>query len=118
MRVQVGILSLVVLLTGAVSAARADWPREMQAGEGRILMYQPQVGKFDGTVLEARTAVSVNLEGEEPVFGAVWIECLVDTDRDTRTVTVLDHSVNREFVLGARPRGSAVLTPDLGMVDV
>ena len=44
-------------------------------------------------VLLLVAAVSVKRDTGEPQFGAIWVECLVDTDRDTRIVSVLEVSV-------------------------
>jgi hypothetical protein len=50
-------------------------------------MYQPQIESFTGNKLEARAAISVtNLEYTSPVFGAMWFDCNVSTDRDERVV--------------------------------
>ena len=56
-----------------------------------IVMYQPQLESFDDNKLTARAAVSVTRTGQtEPVFGAVWLNARVSTDRDSRVVTLLD----------------------------
>ncbi|MCZ6916544.1 MAG: carbohydrate-binding family V/XII, partial [Gemmatimonadetes bacterium] len=72
------------------------WPREIRVGTATILMYQPQPESFEGNMLSARAAISVERsEGAELQFGAVWITSRVETDRDTRIVRVLDATVNR-----------------------
>jgi len=61
-----------------------------------VVIYQPQPEKLDGNQLKARAAVAVELKGSsEPVFGAVWFEARLDTDRAERTATVVDVSVTR-----------------------
>ena len=70
------------------------WPREIEDPRARIVIYQPQVDSFVGNDLSARAAISVTLTGKtEPVFGAAWIESRVSTDRDDRTVTILETRV-------------------------
>ena len=70
------------------------WPREIEDPRARIVMYQPQVDSFVGNELTARAAISVTLTGKtQPVFGAAWLESRVDTDRDDRTVTILETRV-------------------------
>ena len=46
--------------------------------------------------LTARAALSVTTPGsDQPVFGTAWIESRVSTDRDDRTVTILETNVPR-----------------------
>lgn len=77
--------------------ARAlDWPQEVTASEGTIVVYQPQPEKLQGNLLSSRAAVSLELEGQdEPIFGAMWFSSRIDTDRDAGTVLVRDISVTR-----------------------
>ena len=73
-----------------------SWPKEITVPEGVVVIYQPQPEKLDGDRLEARAAVGVEVTGStEPVFGAVWLEARLDTDRAERTATIADVSVTR-----------------------
>ena len=73
-----------------------DWPREVSSSEGLVTMYQPQIEDYSGTSLKARAAVSIVPEGTaEPVFGALWVNCTVLTDRPSRTVRVEEMDVRR-----------------------
>ncbi|MBN1345215.1 MAG: hypothetical protein JXQ73_21150 [Phycisphaerae bacterium] len=79
-----------VVLGRSAGAEESEWPREIQAPEAKIVVYQPQLESFKGNTLTARAAVSVTPSGAaEPVFGAVWLKCRVETDRDSRTVTLV-----------------------------
>jgi len=73
-----------------------EWPKEIVGPQGSVLLYQPQVERFDGNVLEARAAVSVKTKANEgaPVFGAIWIVARVDTDREARMVYIRDIEVS------------------------
>jgi hypothetical protein len=83
------IAALAVFPAQTVDAAEEDWPQEIIVPEGKIVMYQPQLESFKGDKLTARAAISVTKKGEsEPVFGAVWLEARVQTDRNTRIVTL------------------------------
>src|SRR6187549_774881 len=86
-------LSLVLLITVTSGFAQAQWPRVIEAKEAKITMYQPQPEALSGDKLTARTAVSVTPKSGEPVFGAVWIESRVATDRTTRIVTLINVNV-------------------------
>ena len=69
-------------------APDVGWPQELLGHDGTaIVIYQPQVEVFTDNRLAARAAVSVKTEatGSTPVFGAIWIEAKLDTNRDTRT---------------------------------
>ena len=70
------------------------WPQENDHPQARIVLCQPQIDTFVGNDLAARAAIPVTLTGKtEPVFGAAWIESRVDTDRDDRTITILETRV-------------------------
>jgi hypothetical protein len=89
--------AIFTLLSGhPVLLAQEDggWPREIDAAEGRIVIYQPQVETFKGDRLTGRAAVSVTPKGKtEPTFGAMWMNARVSTDRDNRTVEILDSKI-------------------------
>ena len=94
------ILFVTCLLLFSSGWAQEDatdgWPREITVAQGVVVIYQPQPEKLDGNQLKARAAVAVELKGSsEPVFGAVWFEARLDTDRTERTATVVDVSVTR-----------------------
>lgn len=75
-------------------AGEPRWPREIDAPEAEIVVYQPQLESFAGNKLTARAAVSVTPKGAtDPVFGAAWFKCKVETDRDSRMVTLVDLEV-------------------------
>ncbi len=85
---------LVICWTVTLSAQ--DWPREVVSPQGNITMYQPQIESFKGNALSARAAISITPSGkDEPVFGAVWLECRVSTDRTNRTVKLEDVKVKQ-----------------------
>ncbi|HEY2589147.1 MAG TPA: hypothetical protein VGI81_25615 [Tepidisphaeraceae bacterium] len=80
----------------AEAAAVSRWPLRLQTQEGLITIYQPQLRDFDGNQLKGRAAVSVLAPGQqEPIFGAMWMESRVATDRVARTVQVLDTTVTK-----------------------
>lgn len=95
------------LLVSAICAADTgtnEWPREIYLPEGQVVIYQPQPETFKDDKLTARAAVSVTLKDTtEPVFGAVWLDARVSTDRDARTVTVLDITVPKVVFHDATP---------------
>ncbi len=101
-----GIIVIVMALciAGSVWAVEPDWPREIETPEAEIVMYQPQLESFEGNRLTCRAAVAVTPQGRtEPVFGAVWIDARVSTDRDNRIVRCLDVDVSEAKFPNAEP---------------
>lgn len=94
---------LIALLCVASPLKADDWPREFDSPDGTITIYQPQIGSYQGNSLSARAALALALPGSnEPVFGSVWLDCHVLTDRPSRTVKILDAKVRQiRFPSGA-----------------
>ena len=91
------IFSTLMACVSAVQAQEISWPQELVSDNGAVvLIYQPQVEVFTGNSIEARAAVSVKTAatGDVPVFGAVWIEAKLDTNRDTRTAIIRDIEIS------------------------
>ncbi len=89
------LLSIAVLFCVVFSAVAKEsatgvsseltWPREIVTPEATITIYQPQLEEFEGNKLASRFAASVQSpKMKEPVFGAVWVEARVETDRDMK----------------------------------
>lgn len=82
----------VIVVAAAVSAASVssqetqNWPREIETDGALIAIYQPQLESFTYDKLSARSAVMVRPKNGEPVFGAMWFDARVSTDRDARMV--------------------------------
>jgi hypothetical protein len=76
------------------NAQALKWPRDIFVTEGKIVVYQPQLETFKDNTMTARAAVSFTKTGEtEPVFGVVWFKARVSTDRNARTIEILDVDV-------------------------
>ncbi len=89
------VAAAIVLFALAISprASAVSWPQEIAAEDGSsVILYQPQIEAFSGNSLAGRAAVSVKTaaSGNVPVFGAVWFEAKIDTDRDARTALIRD----------------------------
>jgi hypothetical protein len=69
------------------SAPGISFPKEITAATGQIItIYQPQPENLTGNKLTGRSAISVRkTKSAEPVFGAVFYEATIATDKDTRT---------------------------------
>jgi hypothetical protein len=72
------------------------WPREMNVNGAAVLIYQPQIDKWDGNQFEARAAVAVRPPGApQPSFGVIWISARTDVDKERGLVTLHDIKVPR-----------------------
>jgi hypothetical protein len=101
-----GLTSPLIILLSRQTANADDigWPREIDAPMAKVVIYQPQLETFNGERLTARATVSVTQKDKtEPVFGAVWFDCRVITDRDTRTVTIAEVKVPQVKFANATP---------------
>jgi hypothetical protein len=87
-------LPLVLLLGLAPIVEAMQWPQQITADEGTIVVYQPQPETLKGNVLTGRAAMSLQ-DGsiEQPIFGAFWFESRISTDHDAGTVLIRDLKV-------------------------
>jgi hypothetical protein len=91
---------------GAVQAATSpapEWPLRIEGARLPIVLYQPQPDTLEGDKLTGRAAVSIQPAGKDPVFGAVWMEARIKTDRGARQVTFEDIKIPRLKFTGATP---------------
>ena len=96
-RYQFGMLFCLIACTcmQAKSEEANSWPRKIEKGDATIIIYQPQTESLTANKLESRAAVSLtNKEYTTPVFGAMWFECEIFTDKDDRTVDLLNVKVS------------------------
>jgi hypothetical protein len=77
-----------LLSTWGGEAAAIGWPQEIDAPEGTIVVYQPQPERLDGNTLSGRAAMSLEIDGRDPIFGAFWFEASIDTDTDSGTAWI------------------------------
>ena len=87
-----------------------EWPITFETAKGRFVLYLPQPETFRGDKITARAAVSATPAGKtQPVFGAIWFEARVLTDRDNRTVTIVEMSVPQVRFPNASPENQAAV---------
>jgi hypothetical protein len=88
---------------GPVQPSR--WPMHVTSAEGAdVTIFQPQLEDFQGNTLTGRAAVAVIPSGQQtPVFGAIWLQSRVETDRSARTVQVLDVQVTKVLFPSTAP---------------
>src|SRR5262245_21535223 len=109
------VLVLCTLMNRPSFAAQAkpteqQWPLRIEGGRAPIVLYEPQPETLKDDKLTARAAVSVQPKNQSPVFGAVWFEARVTTDRKARTVTVEEVQVPRARFAGSTPEKEQMLS--------
>ena len=89
----IGLFLLAVSFAAPASAT--SWPQELPTKSGgSVLIYQPQIEEFTDNRLAGRAAIAYKeTEESAPVFGAIWFESKIDTNRDTRTADIRDIDV-------------------------
>ena len=88
-----------------------EWPRVIEDDGITFTVYQPQIDKFDSTVLEARAAVQVEAtvdDKKQTTYGVVWIKANTFIDKEAGLVQLDDIQITKvEFPDGGR-QGRAV----------
>jgi len=88
--------ALCLILLSAPALATLEWPQEIDAPEGTVVIYQPQPEALAGNVLSGRAAIALEPKGQDaPIFGVMWFTAKIDTDRDSDTAIVRDVTVER-----------------------
>jgi len=84
------VLSAFFLLASLDAFSQSKWPQEIILDNGvKITIYQPQPESLNGNKLLTREVLSVKKsKNEEPVFGVVWTETILVTDKDSRMATM------------------------------
>ena len=82
--------SVMQAATAAPDKQEPEWPKKISKDEAQISIYQPQINSLEGDLLDARAALSVKRKGEKLVFGAMWFTSKLETDFDTRLVSLND----------------------------
>ncbi|MDX1393027.1 MAG: carbohydrate-binding family V/XII [Gemmatimonadota bacterium] len=73
-----------------------EWPQEITATEGTIVVYQPQPERLTGNVLSGRAAMALELDDrEDPVFGAFFFDARLSNGSDEQRLLVRDFDVTR-----------------------
>jgi hypothetical protein len=108
------LAATIALVLGAGSVADAkkfdsQWPKVIKKSKGKVVVYQPQIETFDDILLTGRSAVSVTLEKQSAVFGAIWYEAKVDVDREDRVVKLKEVKVTNAKFPDAKPESVAEL---------
>ncbi len=92
-----------------VPATERPWPREFTENGVTLTVYQPQVEKWDGIKLQARSAVSIqNPANPSPSYGVIWFEARSDVDKERRMVALSDLKLTKSSFPGKSAADSAL----------
>lgn len=86
----ISIFGILLLASSTRCFSQADWPRDVRLSNGStVTIYQPQPESLKGNRLVSRAVVSMKQsKNDDPVFGVVWAEAALLTDKDTRMATM------------------------------
>ncbi len=91
------LLTLIFILSISAVFAQTptNWPKAINRNDTIIKIYQPLVESYIGNTIVARGAFSILLKGKtDPVFGALWINATIQTNRANRTAIIDKIKVN------------------------
>ena len=76
--------------------SESPWPRIIKVSNAEITIYQPQLESFGDNKLAARAAVAVKRnDSDKTDYCAIWLNAVVDTDKETRIVKLRDLKVTK-----------------------
>jgi hypothetical protein len=101
----------LLMIRWLANAKDTEWPASFDTPGGKITIYQPQPESLKGDRLVARAAVSFTQKGTtDPVFGAIWINARLLTDREKRTYTIQEFSVTQAKFPASTPEQESQFT--------
>ncbi len=89
------MLAVACLSSQSIAAQESAWPKQINTGQGQVVIYQPQVESFTGNTLYGRAAMSIVLAAQEPIFGVFWFTATLQVDRATHAATLQSIKVNQ-----------------------
>jgi hypothetical protein len=88
------LIALPMLFGQAPPSGIEYWPKEIDANNIHLVLYQPQVETWKGNQIEARSAVIVTLAGDSTqIFGTVSMRARTEVDKEARLVALEDIAV-------------------------
>ena len=84
------------------------WPRKIDLANGSVLLYQPQVNKWEGNQLDFRAALAIQPVGaKEETFGVIFATTRTQVDRVARTVVFENLRITKTDFPTLPDRGAA-----------
>ena len=89
-------LPLALMLAQSPAGGDGNWPREIDSGGIHLVIYQPQVDRWENNQIDARSAVIVTRSGDPTqIFGNCVHPCRTEVDREARLVSFEDISIRQ-----------------------
>jgi hypothetical protein len=102
-----------IVTTPPKQASESSWPRTFASDADAFTIYQPQVDKWDGNLVDLYCAVELKEARETATkYGVVWIQARTEVDKINRLVTLDQAKINKvKFPVAAdkEPRLTALL---------
>ncbi|PWT97438.1 MAG: hypothetical protein C5B52_13825 [Bacteroidetes bacterium] len=92
--------AFVFSLNASAQKTNVHYPKEITSSQKEIItIYQPQPESMNGNLVTGRAALSVRKTAkDEPVFGALFFEARIATDKNNRTASLVSMKVtNAKF---------------------
>src|SRR6516165_8413982 len=84
------------------------WPRKIDLANASVLLYQPQVNKWEGNQLDFRAALAIQPVGaKEETFGVIFATTRTQVDRVARTVVFENLRITKTDFPTLPDRGAA-----------
>ena len=95
--------------TAPASQLPADpWPRVVDLANGQVLVYQPQVSKWEGNRIDFRAALAIKVTGaKEETFGVIFATARTQVDKIARMVVFEDMRIGKIDFPTLPDRGAA-----------
>src|SRR5438309_466330 len=78
-----------IVTTPPKQASESSWPRTFASDADAFTIYQPQVDKWDGNLVDLYCAVELKEARETATkYGVVWIQARTEVDKINRLVTL------------------------------
>src|SRR5215471_11573303 len=92
----------------AQSIPADPWPRKIDLANASVLLYQPQVNKWEGDQLDFRAALAIQPVGaKEETFGVIFATARTQVDRVARTVVFENLKITKTDFPTLPNRGAA-----------
>jgi len=89
---------------GEVSLAAGTWPREINANGATVLVYEPQIDRWQNNRLAAQAAVSVQPAGApQPSYGVIWLTARTEVDKERGLVDFEEIAIPKVNFPGTPP---------------
>jgi hypothetical protein len=83
------LLMTTLWLTTVKASSANEWPKVIKTSQAKITVYQPQPLSLKENKMECMAAVSIlENKSSNPVFGSIWADAMMGTNRDRRSVTL------------------------------